>query len=136
LGEAVPKRANIVYHIRDGFAGRPAYGRPTVALCSWDATSPVGKGSFENFNVKIFASPSTGSLSLWYNNRGRLHLAGSARGGCIPAAGGPTDDGALLLARLSLFSLHQLEPEPSQRGQFPRRDTYAYILQLVRPASF
>jgi len=46
---------------------------PTAAqrlLCAL-GTQPVGKkeGFLENFNIKIFAPPSTGGLSLWYNSR-------------------------------------------------------------------
>ena len=76
-------------------------------------SKPVGKVSFpENFNVKISLLPSTGSLLLWYNMTGRFCLAGNARGGCVPAAGGPTSDGALLLARLSFLVFINISSMP------------------------
>ena len=112
-----------------------------------------GRGAFpKNFNVKILPAPRQTICFCGIIRVGRPCLAGNARGGRVPAAGGPTNDGALLLARLSLFGFHQLrllhrlcrnsgaiaaqtvqvKPEPLQRDQFLCRDAHNYILQFER----
>ena len=100
--------------------------QPTVVqrlLCAL-GTQPVGKGSFpENFNIKIFALPSTSGSSLWYNRAGRLRLAGSARGGCVPAAGGWSPFLVRLHRHLVLSSWlqrHSISSAHGARGSAPR----------------
>ena len=95
----MPERAIIVYHMCGGFTGRPAYGCPTVALCSRDALSKE-KGSFENFNVKIFTLPSTDGLSFGIISEGGFAWPGMLGVGVSRRQVG-RPDGALLLARLS-----------------------------------
>jgi len=129
FAEAVPERASTVYHVCCSLAGRPAYGCPTVALCSGDASGGGGKGALPKIlMLKSLPAPRQTICFCGIIRAGRPCLAGNARGGCVPVAGGPTGDRALLKARLYLFALHQLQPELSQRGQCICRDAYDYIL--------
>jgi hypothetical protein len=107
----VPELAITVYHTCCGFTGRPAYGYPTVALCSRDALAKE-KGSFpENFNIKIFAFPSTDGLSFGIIREVGFAWLGMLGVGVSWRQVGRPMNGALLFSKaLFIWSLSEVLP--------------------------